>query len=111
MALSRFHELAEAADARRPLEPGELHEVGALLSEVLQAAATLAGHVTAETARFAKREDLRDTTGAPDPRARLAEVRTRMDLLAAFLRKADQHARRSHAAIGHIVTTTAPAAD
>ncbi|RBQ21104.1 hypothetical protein DP939_08645 [Spongiactinospora rosea] len=104
--LARFNELAQAAAERRPLDLAELHEVGAVLSEVLQAVAAVAGHVESETAALGKRYALRDATGDPDPEARLAEVRERMRRVAEFLGRADLHARRTHGTINRIVQAT-----
>ncbi|MDP9866933.1 MULTISPECIES: hypothetical protein [Streptosporangium] len=101
--LTRFSELSHAASEQRPLELAELHEIGGLLSAVIQAAATLAGHMGAEVITLTTRYTLRDDTRDPDPEARLAEVRQRMEWMTDFLEKADRHAHRAHTAIGHIV--------
>jgi hypothetical protein len=101
--LTRFGELARAAAQRRTLELAELRKIGGLLSAVIQSAGVLAGHMRTEAAALPTRYTLRDGTGDPDPEARLAEVRQRMEWMVGFLEKADLHARRSHAAIGHIV--------
>ncbi|GAA3443339.1 hypothetical protein Pve01_28180 [Planomonospora venezuelensis] len=101
--LTRFDELVQAAAELRPLELAELHEIGAVLSEVIQAAAALAVRMETETATLSKRYVLRDTTGDLDPEARLTEVQERMRRMVDFLQKANRHARRSHVAIGRIV--------
>jgi hypothetical protein len=48
--LTRFDELVQAAAESRPLELTELHEIGAVLSEVIQIASALAIRMEAETA-------------------------------------------------------------
>ncbi|GAA3427580.1 hypothetical protein ACWDTT_25115 [Streptosporangium sandarakinum] len=107
--LTRFDELVQTAELR-PLELAELHEIGAVLSKVLQTASALATRVEAGTATLPERYALRDTTGDPDPQARLAEVGERMRRMVDLLQKADLQARRSHATIGRIVQTGPDAA-
>ncbi|MET8046188.1 hypothetical protein ABZU75_01185 [Streptosporangium sp. NPDC005286] len=108
--LTRFGELVQTAAELRPLELAELHEIGAVLREVIQTASALAIRVEAETTTLSKRYVLRDTTGDPDPEARLAEVRERMRRMVDLLQEADLQARRSHATIGRIVQADPDAA-
>jgi hypothetical protein len=109
-ALTRFDELVQAAAELRPLELTELHEIGAVLSEVIQLASALAIRMEAETATLSKRYALRDTTGDSDPGARLAEVRSRMRRMIDHLQKADLQARRSHLTVGRIVQVSSDTA-
>ncbi|SNT60670.1 hypothetical protein SAMN05216276_107846 [Streptosporangium subroseum] len=108
--LARFGEATRAADERRALEMAELYEAAGLLAEVTRAVATLANHLQAEAAALPGRYILRDDTG-DDPGARLAEIRRRMEQMVELLQKAELHARRSHAAIGHLGVEIDPAAE
>lgn len=107
--LARFGEVTRAAGERRALDVADLYEAGGLLAEVTRAAAVLANHLRAEAAALPGRYILRDDTG-DDPGARLAEIRHRMESVAYLLQQAELHARRSHAAIGHIGVEVDPAA-
>ncbi|MFI6803151.1 hypothetical protein [Streptosporangium canum] len=99
--LARFGELLQAVGEQRALTVAELYEAGWLLSEMTAAAAALADHARTEVASLPKRVILRDDTG-DDPGARLAEATERLTRMSAFLRDAHGHARRYHAAIGHL---------
>ncbi|MBG0813924.1 hypothetical protein [Planomonospora sp. ID82291] len=99
--LTRFGELVQTAELR-PLELAELHEIGAVLSEVVQGVSALAARVEAETVTLPERHVLCDTADGLDPQARLAEVGERMRRMVGLLQEVDLQARRFHVAIGHI---------